>query len=294
MAASIAILFSCADYDLLDDNPPPSVALSISDVQDSSVTLRWTQSADENFKSYKVYYDTSDDLNRFADSIIFAQDTDKTIKNLTPATVYYFAVFTTNQAAKSSMSNTASAVTWLQFQPRQWRGDSAVLLKWGRPRGVSVTGYRLYGDTVSSVDTLDTLDAQLGPGDTSFFLSYLPYGDTRFIRVFAWGSSGYLTGSVTAEVKGWWFLQYVPVQVSDTSVTLSWAQVTGSVQQYDAFCSVSSPVDSNDAPCGTFSSSAVSGTAGGMVKGNKYFFKIYARSTSGYIAWTQETSDSLQ
>ncbi|MGA2508411.1 MAG: fibronectin type III domain-containing protein [Chitinispirillaceae bacterium] len=290
----LPLYFYCADYGQLDTNPPTSASLAVSDVQDSIVTLRWTQSADVNFKMYKIYYDSTANLGRFADSIVFAQETTLTIKNLNPATLYYFAVFVTDQAAKSSMSNIASTVTWLQFQPQQWIGDSAIMLTWGRPKGVSTTGYRLYSDTTSSVDTLDSLQAQLASNDTSFSLFYLPYGITGYFRVFARGNSGYLTGSVTAQVKGWWFMQYAPVQVSDTSVRLSWAPVTNNVQQYMAFRSTSLPVDSNATPCGTFSSSAVSGTTGGLVKGNRYFFKVYARGLSGYIAWTQEASDSLQ
>ncbi|MGA2506126.1 MAG: fibronectin type III domain-containing protein [Chitinispirillaceae bacterium] len=292
--STVLVIVSCADYGLLNDNPPASVSLSIAGIQDSSVTLSWTQSTDVNFKTYKIYYDTTDNLSRFADSIVFAANTMHTIKNLNPATLYYFSVFVTDQAAKTSMSNIASTVTWLQFQPQQWVGDSAIMLKWGRPKGVSATGYRLFSNTTSSVDTLDSLKAQLASTDTSYSLFYLPYGTTRYYEVFAKGNNGYLTGSVTAQVNGWWFLQYPPVQVSDTSVTLSWAAVTNNVQQYVAFRSTSSPADSSKTPSGTFSASAVSGTVGGLVKGNRYFFKIYAKGVSGYIAWTQETSDSLQ
>jgi fibronectin type 3 domain-containing protein len=289
----IMLLVSCADYDMLDEKPG-AVSLAVSDVQDSSVTLSWTQSTDENFKNYRIYYDTNNNLSRFGDSILFAAQTTATIKTLAPATAYYFAVFVTNQAAKSSMSNIASAVTWLQFQPQQWLGDSAVLLKWGRPRGVSVTGYRLYSDTTASVDSLDTLEAQPASGDTAFYLSYLPYGITEYLKVYAMGNSGTLTGSTTAQVKGWWFLQYAPVQVSDTSVRLSWKQAGSSVQQYAVFGSTSSPADTTKTACGTFSASDTSGTVTGLVKGTRYFFKVYAKGTSGYIAWTQEMADSLQ
>jgi hypothetical protein len=290
---SLSVIFSCADYNLLDEKPR-AVTLSITDIQDSSVTLRWTQPDDENFKSYKVYYDTSDHLGRLADSTLFAQDTTQTIKNLVPATAYYFAVIMTNQAAKTSMSNIASAITWLQFRPQEWVGDSAIVLKWNRPKGVTITGYRIYSDTISSVDTLDTLEGQLTANDSSFSQVNLPFGTMKYFRVFARGSSGYLTGSTTAQVNGWWFMQYAPVQASDTSVTLSWAPVTGSVQQYRAFRSTSSPVDTNDTACGTFSASDTIGTVAGLVQGTRCFFKVYARSASGYIAWTQEESDSLQ
>jgi hypothetical protein len=288
----LPLCFYCADYDLLDAKPS-SVRLIVTDVQDSSVTLRWTQSADENFKTYKIYCDTNDHLGRLADSTLFAQDTTRTIKNLSPATAYYFAVITANQAGKSSMSNKASAVTWLQFQPQQWAGDSAIVLKWKRPKGVAVTGYRVFSDTTSSVDTLDTLEAQVASNDSSLSLSRQTYGKTKYFRVFAMGSTGYLTGSVTAHVNGWWFMQYVPVQASDTSVTLSWAPVAGSVQ-YKAFRNTSSPADTTDTPCGTFIAPDTSGTVAGLVKGTRYFFKVYARSASAYIAWTQVASDSLQ
>ena len=290
----IAVIASCADYGQLDSNPPASASLKASDIQDSSVTLSWTQLTDVNFKTYKIYYDSTPNLSQFADSIVFAQETTFTVKKLNPATLYYFAVFVTDQAAKSSMSNILTTVTWLQFQSQQWVGDSAVILTWGRTRGVSTTGYRLYSNTTSSVDTLDSLQAQLASSDTTFSLFYVPYGITGYFRVFARGNSGYLTGSVTAQINGWWFMQYAPVQVSDTSVTLSWAPVTNNVQQYMAFRSTNSPVDSNATPCGTFSASALSGTVGGLVKGNQYFFKVYAKGTSGYIAWTQETSYTLQ
>lgn len=289
--------FYCADYDLLDDkNAPPTPKLIVSAVRDSTVTLSWTQYANENFKSYKVYYDTSDVVDytsTFVDSLVFGQDTVKTVRGLKPATRYYFRVFTTNQAARTSASNIAIGITWLAFQPSQRLGDTAILLKWTALKNCPLSGYRLYRDTTASVDTLDSLIAQIGSGDTTHAVGDLQAGKTWYFRAYAIDDSCFLTASTISQASGWWFQQNTPAKFSDTAVTISWAQVANGVQQYTVFRNSSSPVDTTDTLCATVNASAISTTVGNLVKGNKYFFKVYAKGVSGYIGWTREGEITL-
>jgi hypothetical protein len=201
LPALLFLVFSCADYDLLDEeNALPAVELSVQSVRDSTVTLSWTQCRDENFRNYKIYYDSADVVDQsdmLVDSLSFAQDTVKAIGNLAPATKYWFRIVLTSQLAKTTPSNTVSAITWLTFRPIQWKGDSSVTLAWTRVRNAPVNGYRVFSDTLDQVDTTDSLWARALETDSSITIADLEAGAARRFRVFALGDSGYLAPGST-------------------------------------------------------------------------------------------------
>jgi hypothetical protein len=293
LLTSILFCFvSCADYSQLNDtNPPASVTLSVADVHDSTVTLRWTQSPDDNFKSYKVYVDSSDIVDpssSLVDSLLFAMDTIKIVRGLKPATTYHFRVFVINQAGKISASNIASAITWLSFLPQQKVGDSMVILNWTKIRNSPVAGYRIFSDTTQSVDTID----QVAGSDTSLAVKNIPAGQINYYRAYARDDSGFIAPSNVISIAGWWFLQKAPQKAADTAVSLSWALPKGS-SSFRVFRASVSPVDTLDTLCVTASGSDTSATVGNLIKGSTWFFKVYARNASGYFAWTNEVSIGL-
>jgi hypothetical protein len=292
LPASLLLMFSCADYDLLDDETAfPAVELSVKSVRDSTITLSWTQCREENFKNYTIYYDSTDVVDqsdKLVDSLSFAQDTVKAVGNLAPATKYWFRVVLTSQSAKTTPSNTVSAITWLTFKPVQWQGDSAVTLAWTRVRNAPVNGYRIFSDTVGQVDSTDSLWVRALETDSSITIADLPAGATRLFRVFALGDSGYLALSSTAQVKGWAFTQYAPEKETDTSAIVRCSKPNASVTGYKVFYATSSPVDTADSIKATVQAVDTSCVIGNLAKGATHIFKVYATGGNGYVAWTRE------
>jgi len=294
LSGLLALFFACADYDLYNDNKPPESQLSVADVHDTTVALRWTQCTDENFKNYKVYFDSTDvvDLSdKLLDSLSFAQDTMKTVRNLKPSTMYYFRVFVTNQAGKTNASNTVSAITWLSASSQQ-TGDSAVLLKWTPLRNAQSNGYYLYSDSTDRIDTLSVRETQSPVTDTSYTINNLAAGKVRRFRVYSAVDGGYGTPSNIVRVNGWDFKLFKPDSISDSSVKLHWARVKDA-SKYRVFRNVKLPVDTTSTPCATITDTFT--TVGKISPDTTYLFKVYAQKNDGaIIGWTKPDSVRLK
>jgi hypothetical protein len=290
------LLFSCADYSQLNNAPLPAGTLSVASVQDSTVTLVWSQCNNVNFRSYKVYWDTNSEVDMastFVDSLLFAQDTQQVVPGLRSGTNYYFRVILTSQAGYMTPSNIVRAVTWLAFYPQLQLGDTAVQLQWTSLKKWPFTGYSLYSDTGDGVDSASPLWAQLVSTDTALNVKNILAGTTRYFKVYAAGSGGYLTTSAAFPVVGWWFKQYAPQQVADTAVEIMWSRVNAGVQCYLIFRNATTPVDTTDTLCATVASGDTSATIGNLQSGAPYAFRVYARNTSAYFGWTDPMQISL-
>jgi hypothetical protein len=180
----IAVLCNlfCTDWDLGadEDDPPDPVTLEIIGVADTTVTLRWTQSQDEGFESYKVYYSLSDIVDttdKIADTIFFSHDTVKTVKPLDPEKHYYFRVIVSTTRNLISASNIVDTTTLKSFtnlklellQPDTLEDitESSVILQWKKNWIEEVTRYFVYMDTSASVDSLDTTVATIYDGEAT-------------------------------------------------------------------------------------------------------------------------------
>ena len=160
---------SCTDWDLTEEHPIASV-LSVGTVSDSSVTLQWTQSDDRSFAGYHVYkgegsvVDTTDEL---IDTLIFIVDTIYTVKGLQADSPYSFRIMTAGKSGANSVSNTVEVRTLVSLEKSALKlttpdstdiTDHSVNLRWDREwNWDDSVYYRVYMDTTSTVDSLDSL-----------------------------------------------------------------------------------------------------------------------------------------
>ena len=190
----MALFASCADYDLLEDpdRTPDPVVLEITAVTDSSVTVRWTQCRDDDFKQYAVYYGTNDIVDRddkLADSLSFSVDTVKTVRPLDDLTRYYFRVIVYNDQGNFSVSNIVDTVTpedmkgKLKLSRPQVTADGDVTLLWTAALE-TVDRYAVHADTLRTVDTADSIYATVY-SDTTETISGLAAGHTWYFKVVA-------------------------------------------------------------------------------------------------------------
>jgi hypothetical protein len=199
----------CADYDLLEDpdKTPEPVSLEIIELTDSTVTVRWTQCRDEDFKQYEVYYGTNDIIDRndkCADSLTFSVDTVKTVGPLDDMTRYYFRVIVFNDLGNFSVSNIVDTITLedlkgkLKCNAPTITDDGEVRLRWTTVQEES-SRYVIHADTLRTVDTTDTLLATVY-SDTTETIGDLLTGHTWWFRIFAWNDTAIVASSNTVEI----------------------------------------------------------------------------------------------
>lgn len=296
LVAVAACMLSCADYqNLNNNNPPTGVTLSVVQVQDSTVMLRWTRCNDADFATYKVYYDTNDEVefqSTFVDSQTFAVDTTKTVRGLHHGTFYYFRVIVTNQLGKMTPRNTVGATTGIGMWPQQWLSDSQMVISWTQCSNTPVQYYAVLSDTINVIDTPSFLEARVVGGDSSFTVHDLAVGTTKWFMIRAWYDTAYFSQSLITSVPGWWFTQYAPQKAADTAVSLHWATAKGALQ-YRVFRNTAQPVDSTDTCCATLAAPDTSVTVGNLSTGTTYWFRVYASSSAGTIGWSGPQSMGL-
>lgn len=209
---TVLLLCSCADYDLLNQGDPESVTLSITSVTDSTVTLHWSKSLDKDFKNYKLYFsrnETVDATDSLVDSLSFRIDTVRTVRNLIPATRYYFRVLVNTGRNLFSPSNEVYTVTSkdtvtaaiknINLNAPESITDSSVTLRWSHFSG-TFDSYRIFVDTTGDVTFADSLFATVYP-DTSKLISKLISNKTYWFRVYAKKDTSYLGKSNSIEVN---------------------------------------------------------------------------------------------
>ncbi|MBD3314528.1 MAG: hypothetical protein GF344_01965 [Chitinivibrionales bacterium] len=165
LMSTICTLLCCADYDLLETGEAESVQLQISGVSANSVTLRWSQYEKSNFAKYSVYYgygenDIIDINDTLADTLTYARDTQKTIWNLEPSTLYHFRVIvhtTGGETAPSAVVDTTTLPDPYRriFVKADSISDTSAIVSWSDSR--SGKRYRVFWrDTSYDVDSGST------------------------------------------------------------------------------------------------------------------------------------------
>lgn len=166
IAAALAGV-TCTDWDLgNEDLLPDPVTLSVYGVTDTTVSLRWTRSHDEEFKCYQVFYSTSDVVDtgsKVVDTLFFSRDTTKTVTGLEGNKRYYFRVMVYTNRNTMAPSNVVDTVTLPSlkdlkidlFADTTKTTEFSTFLYW-KPV-VSGTGnkYVIYQDTTLNVDSSD-------------------------------------------------------------------------------------------------------------------------------------------
>ncbi|MBI3922492.1 MAG: DNRLRE domain-containing protein, partial [Armatimonadetes bacterium] len=103
------------DYTAAVNNPPTAVSLNApTNVTDTTIDLSWSQNADADFQSYKLYRSTTPgvtEASTLVSSIQNQASSSYTDTGLTATTAYYYRVFVNDTGALSSGSNEVSATT---------------------------------------------------------------------------------------------------------------------------------------------------------------------------------------
>ncbi len=173
---------------------PEEVTLDpASGVGATSLSLRWSRSADRDFRAYFVCRDTTPTV-ALGDSVARISDSNENYRDefgLVPSTTYYYRVFVEDTAGRRSPSNEISATTAIAagatsvlLQATDVSGTGATL-EWEASRDPLFALYRLYRDEISAVTTASTLVMETGERDaTSFRDTVIRPDGTYYYRVY--------------------------------------------------------------------------------------------------------------
>lgn len=168
-------------------SPPSSVVLfPISSATQSTLTLYWTQSQDDDFYAYRVYRGSTDLVNNdslMVNTTTTRSSTSYTDTSLSSATTYYYRVYVYDMSGLYSASNVDSGTTLENYPPEKVtlslsQADTISLrLSWSQNRDNDFGYYQIFRvdttggitDTtsisiISQQSTTTFTDSQLKPG----------------------------------------------------------------------------------------------------------------------------------
>ncbi len=307
MIILLLVLINCTDWDLEDDDKAPDpVTVEIVGLTDSSVSLRWTHSDDEDFKSYQVYYSTSDIVDttdKIADTLYFSKDTVKTVTSLDANRHYYFRVIVTTYRDMISASNIVDTTTFnsmselkLTLKPPVALSEHSVSLTWEKGWTSDYNQYWIYMDTNSTVDSTDKCVDTVNDGLTTVINGLLrsrKYWFRIYLNENGIAKHGSNIDSVTT-------LSGQPVactlsvndqSVTDTSVTLLWSKnrdidfkrylvYYDTIPKIDTF-TVIDTADSNVKVVSLVNDTVLMLTS--LKRDETYWFAVYVQDSSNYI-----------
>jgi fibronectin type 3 domain-containing protein len=296
--------------------PPASPTLNTpTSITGSSVTLSWSQSAESDFASYKIYRDnvapqTGKQAVNESDTLV-ATITDKfqtsfTDTGLNPTTTYYYKVYTYNTSGLSAWSNEVSATT-LNVPPQSVTlntptgiTEASLTLSWNQNSDSDFASYKVYRSTSPGVTTSSTLAA------TITNISTVTYQDTGLLdnttyyyKVFVFDQGGLSTGSnevsaATLNVPPQAVTLNAPTGVTETSLTLSWGQSPNAdFASYKIYRSTSAGVTTSSTLVATITVKATTSyTDTGLTGNTTYYYKVFVNDTTGLSTGSNEISVS--
>jgi len=258
-----------------------------------AVTIRWTQSLDTSFRSYRVY--RSDDAN--------VDTTDRLVGEVTTATTaefkdtdviegqtYYYRVFVRNQIGLESGSGMTSvsvpnvrppvAVT---LNTPDGTSDSRLTLKWSKTTSEDFTAYRVYRNETGAVTEQDPMVAEIPNIEQVYFDDLNLVENTRYYyRVVVVDAAGLTTRSneVQARTAN---LPPPPVTLNPgadldfTAATLSWsASDAHDFASYKLFRDTVSTVTTGSTLVVELKDQeAIAYRDTALVSGHTYYYRVY-------------------
>lgn len=292
----IALLMSCADYNLLNEalHPTPP-QLKLLSTGDSTATLSWTQYTGEDFKNYKVYRGLTDACDSLADTLSFRTDTITTVRKLAPESHYYFRVLVITKQGGIGASNVvdttiavnAKRVLTLYAPDTSRTTDSSVFLKWSQCTGI-FNVYRIYKDTINSVDTKDT-SVKTVYNDTTAVITGLMQGRTYWFKVYAFQDTSVAATSnamdvSTKNIAVSWQQDLNISNVTDSSVFIRWHYYRGKdFINYKIYRSFTGSVQKTDSLLDSIGISTDTGYfLNPLVSSRHYYFRVFINGTQLY------------
>jgi hypothetical protein len=277
--------------------PPAAVSLLSTETavppDAPSVTIRWTQSLDTSFRSYRVY--RSDDANvdttdRLAGEVTTATTAEFEDTDVIEGQTYYYRVFVRNQIGLETGS-AMTTVTVPNVRPPaavtlntpDGISDSRLALKWSKTTSEDFSAYRVYRNETGAVTEQDPMVAEIHNVEQVYFDDLnLVENTLYYYRVVVVDQAGLTTRSneVQARTAN---LPPPPVtlapgtNLSFTAATLSWsASDVHDFASYKLFRdTVSSVTTGSTLVIELKDREALAYRDTALVSGHTYYYRVY-------------------
>jgi fibronectin type 3 domain-containing protein len=161
-------------------DPPEAVQLfGAIDSTTSQITIRWEESTEEYFASYKIYRDTetgvTDDPALFLRGLDFITQTTYPDSDLDQAVTYYYRIYVANDLGETAGSNEISASTFdavpipVILSDPSAVGTDRLTLEWTINPDSDFEEYRIYRSTSPGVTDLSQLVTVITSRETTWF-----------------------------------------------------------------------------------------------------------------------------
>ena len=229
-------IISCSKKD--DDSSSSSSATTLSPPSDltaagaaSQVTLDWT--AVSGASSYTVYWDNSTGVSSSSTAITSVSTDNYTHSSLDNGTTYYYKVATVDSAGTVTLSSEVNAATPLPAPDNLSASgaNNTITLIWNSVSGA--TGYTLYWDNVSGIDSSDTAITSIT--NDNYTHNNMDNGSTYYYKVAAVNSSG--TGTLSSVASA---LLSADIQGSQTYNAHTYAITSSAMNHADATAAAAS------------------------------------------------------
>ena len=210
---SIGGFFASCSKSLKENQPPQKIILyEPIDITNTSVTLKWSQSADDDFASYEIYYSTNSDV--LSDSTLVVSIAQKeivtyTVTGLNQDTLYYFIVVVKDTGELMTGSNIVSAKTTKQqgtltavtLYSITTYTKSSITLNWSKNNDSTFAKYVIYMSKTAGVTDASTKVKEIMDQNTiTYTVTGLMENTDYYFKVYVYNNTGDKVGS--NEVKG--------------------------------------------------------------------------------------------
>lgn len=194
--------FAAPDRISFTDPPAAVELLAPSDSSTTSITIRWTASAEEHFQSYRIYRSTAVGVTEspalFVRELYNQAQTSYPDGSLKEGTRYYYRVFVVNDLDETAGSNERSARTFdavpdpVLLDDPSSVGTSRLTLTWSQSAATDFQEYRIYRSTAPGVTSTSQLVATITDRERTFFddTGLDLAGNNYYYRVFVFDASG--------------------------------------------------------------------------------------------------------
>ncbi len=275
------------------------IDMTIFNVTDSSITMRWNMYRGNDFKRYYLRCSHNYGVkvtDSLVDSFSIQADTVYEAQHLTPQSRYFYRLFVpvSNVSGGYLNSNEVDTVTLenkegkLAFYPPDSITDSSITLRWSRYALAPVNSYKVYMDTSQSVDNKSPM-VKIAY-DTIATVKGLIASQNYWFKIYAWGDTGIVAwthGPLNVQMNPCgktWQKTLAATDTSDSTVTLKWAQYP--CNDFISYIVRMSTDTSSVGPADDTvkSISIVSDTVTlvrGLLPGNSYALRVFIKTVMG-------------
>jgi len=178
-AGNAASQFECADKISFTDPPEAVQLIDVVDSSTTSITIRWAESRETYFQSYRIYRNTSAVVSETPSQLVRelsnAAQTSYPDGSLTEGVRYYYRVFVVNDLNETAGSNTISAHTFdatpdpVLLDAPSSIGTTRLTLTWTGNTATDFREYRLYRSTQPGVSTTSVLVSTITDRGVTYF-----------------------------------------------------------------------------------------------------------------------------